>query len=418
MSQPVQVSVLALHLHGTHIGYLAGFAGGHNIITFTPDYLHSQTRPTFTLTQLGKPDLLEKPWQTRQRLHPVLSNLLPEGALREWAALQLKVHPDNEFPLFTWFGNDLPGALIVTPLESAQVPAWALARNNTQTTPIIVPVSHYGQRFSLAGVQMKFSGKHKDGRYHISQVGELGNWIIKTPSTLYPNVPANEYTSMTLAGLAGINIPEIRLIPLAELDGLPNILLPAETHAYAIRRFDRNNTDGRIHTEDFAQILQKYPHEKYRDSNYEMLGRILLQYSHDGIADLQQFARRLLVNILLGNGDAHLKNWTIYYPDQITPQLAPAYDILYTQAYITGETRAALNLGNEKDWYTLGWRHFQQWANKSGVAWSVIETALQDTLERARDLWPDALANLPMQTMQQAALRAHWQRLNSAWRIG
>ncbi|WMP16842.1 hypothetical protein [Thiothrix lacustris] len=59
-----------------------------------------------------------------------------------------------EFPLFTWFGNDLPGALIVTPLEPEQVPAWALMRNKTQTAPVIVPVSHYGQRFSLAGVQI------------------------------------------------------------------------------------------------------------------------------------------------------------------------------------------------------------------------------------------------------------------------
>ena len=415
MSQPV-ASVLALHLHGTSVAYLTGFAGGHNILTFTPDYLQASTRPTFTLTQLGKPTMLDKPWQTRQRLHPVLSNLLPEGALREWAAHQLKIHPDNEFPLLAWLGNDLPGALIATPVEPQHVPTWAL-NQRSQVTPLVVPVSHYGQRFSLAGVQMKFSGKRKDGRYHVSRTGELGNWIIKTPSTLYPQVPANEYTSMTLAGLAGVNIPEIRLIPLAELDGLPNIPLPAETHAYAIRRFDRDEAEGRIHTEDFAQILQKYPHEKYRDSNYEMLGRILLQYSRDGVADLQQLARRLLVNILLGNGDAHLKNWTVFYPDRILPELAPAYDILYTQTYITGETRAALNLGNEKDWYKLDWQHFQQWANKSGVAWPVIETVLQDTLERAHELWPAALAALPMLETQQTALRAHWQRLHPAWRI-
>ncbi len=417
MTQPAQASVLALHLHGFHIGYVAGFAGGHNVVTFTPDYQYSESRPTFTLTQLGKPALLEQPWHSRQRLPPVLSNLLPEGALREWAAQQLKIHPENEFPLLAWLGNDLPGALIATPAEPASVPAWVFARNN-QVLPTIVPVRHYGQRFSLAGVQMKFSGAYKDGRYHISQAGELGNWIIKTPSTLYPGVPANEYTCMTLAKLAGVGIPDIRLIPLASLERLPDIPVPAESHAYAIRRFDRDGADGRIHSEDFAQILQKYPHEKYRNSNYEMLGRILLQYSRDGIADLQQLARRLLVNILLGNGDAHLKNWTIFYPDQITPQLAPAYDILHTQTYIAGEMRAALNLGGEKDWYVLNWQHFQQWALKSGVAWLVIETALNDTLQRARELWPAALNDLPMLDNHKAALRVHWQRLELAWRIG
>lgn len=417
MTQPAQASVLALHLHGTHIGYLAGFAGGHNIVTFTPDYLHTSKRPTFTLSQLGKPALLEQPWHSRQRLPPVLSNLLPEGALRDWAAQHLRIHPDNEFPLLAWLGNDLPGALIASPSDPESVPAWAFARH-AQPLPVIVPVQQYGQRFSLAGIQMKFSGVHKDGRYHISQAGELGNWIIKTPSTLYPGVPGNEYTCMTLAKLAGIDTPDIRLIPRASLEGLPSIPLPAESHAYAIRRFDRDDANRRIHSEDFAQILQKYPHEKYRNSNYEMLGRILLQYSGDGVADLQQLARRLLVNILLGNGDAHLKNWTVFYPDQITPQLAPAYDILHTQTYIAGETRIALNLGNEKGWYALDWQHFQQWASKSGVAWPVIETALHDTLQHARDLWPAALADLPMLETQQRALRAHWQRLHPAWRIG
>jgi serine/threonine-protein kinase HipA len=416
MTHKEQASVLALYLHGVHLAYLTGFAGGRNIITFTPDYLNASERPTFTLPQLGNAKLFSKPWTTQLRLHPVLSNLLPEGALREWVARNLKIHPDNEFPLLAWLGNDLPGALIATPVDPTQVPAWVLA-GRTQAAPLLVPISHDAQRFSLAGVQMKFSGKHKDGRYHISQAGELGNWIIKTPSTIYPGVPANEYTSMTLAQLAGVEIPDIRLLPLADLDGLPNIQLPAETHAYAIRRFDRDTADGRIHTEDFAQILQKYPHEKYHGSNYEMLGRILHQYSADGTADLQQLARRLLVNILLGNGDAHLKNWTVFYPNRITPQLAPAYDILYTQAYITGETQAALNMGESKDWYRLEWQHFQRWAKKLGISWSSIEASLHDTLERARTLWPAALLELPMRNDHKIALQAHWQRLNPVWKI-
>ncbi|MDQ5767665.1 type II toxin-antitoxin system HipA family toxin [Thiothrix subterranea] len=416
MTHKAQASVLALHLHGCHIAYLTGFAGGRNIITFTPSYLNATERPTFTLPQLGNPKLFDKPWTTQLRLHPVLSNLLPEGALREWVARNLKIHPDNEFPLLAWLGNDLPGALIATPVDPLKVPDWVLA-GHSQVAPLLVPINQDGQRFSLAGVQMKFSGRHKDGRYHISQAGELGNWIIKTPSTLYPGVPSNEYTCMTLAQLAGVTIPDIRLLPLADLEGLPAIQLPAETHAYAIRRFDRDADDERIHTEDFAQILQKYPHEKYHSSNYEMLGRILQQFSADSTADLQQLARRLLVNILLGNGDAHLKNWTVIYPDQINPQLAPAYDILYTQAYITGETQAALNMGDSKDWYKLEWQHFQRWAKKVGISWALVETSLYDTLERARNLWPAALQELPMLDVHKTALHAHWQRLNPAWRI-
>ncbi len=55
------------------------------------------------------------------------------------------------------------------------------------------------------------------------------------------------------------------------------------------------------------------------------------------MADVQQFARRLLVNVLLANGDAHLKNWSLLYADQLTPRLSPAYDIVTTRVYIEEE---------------------------------------------------------------------------------
>jgi len=149
--------------------------------------------------------------------------------------------------------------------------------------------------------------KEKDGRYNLTKNGELGDWIIKTPSTKHKNVPLNEYTAMTLANLAGIDIPDIKLIELNKLDNLPQINLPDEKLAFSIKRFDREG-ETRIHMEDFAQVLVKYPIEKYNSANYEQVGKVIYDYSGDGLADAQQFARRLLENILLTYGDAHLKN--------------------------------------------------------------------------------------------------------------
>lgn len=77
----------------------------------------------------------------------------------------------------------------------------------------------------------------------------------------------------------------------------------------------------------------------------QQIGKVLYQYSANGLADAQQFARRLLVNILLANGDAHLKNWSLLYPDMFSPLLSPAYDIVTTRAYINNEMEFALNLG-------------------------------------------------------------------------
>ncbi len=145
---------------------------------------------------------------------------------------------------------------------------------------------------------------------------------------------------MSLAALAGIDIPDVKLTELNTLDNLPQINLPDEKLAFAIKRFDRkpkNNTMTRIHMEDFAQVLVKYPIDKYNSANYEHVGKVIYDYSGDGLADAQQFARRLLVNILLANGDAHLKNWSFLYHDQITPRLSPAHDIVTTSVYMDGE---------------------------------------------------------------------------------
>lgn len=120
------VAVLKLTLHHAVVGYLAGFQSGKNILVFTDSFRFDQQRPTLSLLtsplypQADK--ILEKTYVTHQRLHPLLSNLLPEGALRELIAQSLKVHIDNEFQLLAALGHDLPGALIATPLDPEEIP--------------------------------------------------------------------------------------------------------------------------------------------------------------------------------------------------------------------------------------------------------------------------------------------------------
>jgi len=183
-----------------------------------------------------------------------------------------------------------------------------------------------------------------------------------------------------------------------------------------IKRFDRDR-NARIHMEDFAQVLVKYPHQKYNTANYEKIGKVLYEFSGDGLADAQQFARRLLVNILLANGDAHLKNWSLLYKDKITPTLSPAYDIVTTSVYIENETKYALNLGKTKEWFSVTTDNFQSWAKKSGIPWRVIKPHLDDAMEKARSLWPEALKDLPMNEVHKEKLKVHWQNLEADFRI-
>ena len=414
--------MLKLTLHDRHIGYLAGFQNGTNILTFTDEFKANESRQTFSL--ITHPDfphsnkIMSQPWVKNHRLHPVLSNLLPEGALRELISQGLKTHMDNEFQIFSYLGQDLPGALVASIMEPEDIPDSLLVSLHGTKKAKAVKHKMSGQEtpFSLAGVQMKFSMKEKDGRYNLTSHGELGDWIVKTPSSKHKYVPLNEYSAMSLAALAGVNIPDIKLVELDKLANLPQINLPHENLAFAIKRFDRQG-NTRIHMEDFAQVLAKYPHEKYNSANYEQIAKVLYGFSGDALADAQQLARRLLVNILLANGDAHLKNWSLLYEDKVTARLSPAYDIVTTCVYIEGERQYALNLAKTKEWFTVTQAHFKVWAEKSGIPWRAIKPHLDDTMEKARDLWPAALKELPMIDEHKNKLKAHWLNLQPIFKI-
>lgn len=378
--------------------------------------LPENKRNTFTMSQLTDDRYLDKPLISSQRLPPVLSNLLPEGALRQWMAQSLKMHVDSEFTLMAHMGRSLPGGVIALPIAAGRLPAWALDHRE-QVEAVQIDVEQQQNKFSLAGVQMKFSSvRNQDGRFNIGSDANDDSWIIKTPSMVHKFVPYNEFSAMRLAEAVGVDIPEIKLVELSDLDNLPDIQLPNEQHAYAIKRFDRNNGQ-RIHTEDFAQIFQVYSHEKYKKYNYEQIADALYSYSHQALKDVQQMARRLLVNILLANGDAHLKNWSVIYSNPQRPMLSAAYDIVSTIPYVQGETEFALNIARNKNWYQANMALFETWSNRVGIPWQAVKVHIIDVLEKARSIWPQLLTELPMHGDHKEVLRHHWSKLHEDFRL-
>lgn len=412
------VEGLRISVNDQEVGVLTHYSGGKNIFVFSPNYiaLPESERQTTTLTQLANKQFLQQPLISTQRLTPLLSNLLPEGALREWMARSLKVHTENEFPLLAHMGGNLPGALRAEAIKAGEVPDWALDHRQ-QVEAVQIDVAQSQNKFSLAGVQMKFSSvRGQDGRFNIGEDANSESWIIKTPSTIHKHVPYNEYTAMLLAQAAGVDTPEVKLVELSQLDNLPDIQLPNETHAYAIKRFDRD--DGRrVHTEDFAQVFQVYSHDKYRKFNYEQIANSLYQYGSQGLKDAQEMARRLLVNILLANGDAHLKNWSLIYSGGVRPRLSPAYDIVSTLPYVDNEQEFALNMAKNKNWYQVDMASFEAWATRIGVPWQAIKVHLEEAIDLARLRWPNMLSELPMAEAHKKIVRTHWQNLQLDFRI-
>ena len=247
---------------------------------------------------------------SRQRTPAWFSNLLPEGPLRELIAKRAGVSIYREFFLLLHLGEDLPGAVRVIAEGDLTEPRDAALEISGHT-----PNDEW--HFSLAGVQLKFSAVREDRGLTIPVSGTGGDWIVKLPDTRYPKVPENEYATMLWAQASGIEIPEISLISVKDISGLPHEIGNfREEKALAVRRFDRPSAEKRIHMEDFAQILGLYPEQKYDKCNYETLANLVLSLA--GENDFDEFIRRLVFIIASGNGDAHIKNWSLIYRDGLT----------------------------------------------------------------------------------------------------
>jgi serine/threonine-protein kinase HipA len=300
--------------------------GDYTWFTIDEDYALDPNRPVLGLQ--FEQDLYAR-HASAMRLPAWFSNLLPEGVLRTWIADERGVSADREMELLAQVGHDLPGAVRVLPEGSAASDGgWDPAVNSRMPEAAdIIPE----WRFSLAGVSLKFSMLDLSDRLTLPAVGDIGDTIVKLPDRAYPEVPRNEFVMMSLARAVGIDVPDVKLVHRDQLSGLPEAVWPeGENLAYAVRRFDRDDNRSRIHIEDFAQVRNFYPREKY-NGNFETLAALIYR-GHD-VESLREFARRLAFNILIGNGDAHLKNWSLIYHNPRIPALAPAYDLVATSWY-------------------------------------------------------------------------------------
>ena len=189
-------------------------------------------------------------------------------------------------------------------------------------------------------------------------------------------------------------MPETRLMPMSQIEGLPPELVDlSDVNALAVRRFDRTEA-GRVHMEDFAQALGLRPADKYDEhQSYADLANLVALVC--GESSALEFSKRLMFSAIVGNGDMHLKNWSLLYPDGRTPELSPAYDLLCTTVYIENDG-LALRLGSAKRWEGLTLNDFAAVAKGAGVNPASFVNAATDTAEQFRDCWAEMVKSLPI----------------------
>jgi serine/threonine-protein kinase HipA len=189
-------------------------------------------------------------------------------------------------------------------------------------------------KMSISGVQPKLSVRLVD-RSRLEVTAEGGQFILKPQVQAFANLPENEDLCMAIAGDLGIEVPAHCLVRLKD-----------KSLAYVVKRFDRAGR-RKIHQEDFAQVLGKT--DKY-DGSVEEIGRKLKAVSEVPGLDVQLFFERVVFNFLIGNGDAHVKNYSVIYDDEGHVRLAPAYDLVCSRIVIPGEQdESALTIRGKKN---------------------------------------------------------------------
>lgn len=392
------VKLLNILLYDTEIGTITNLPGDRNLFSFNQDYIENINRPTLSLSFKNiYNELITSTKATQTRLPPFFSNLLPEGILREYLAKQAGIKSQREFYMLWLLGRDLPGALKAIPEPGQTLPVELSETLHKKSD------NHEGDnlfRFSLARVQMKFSAIQKNqDKLTIPANGVGGSWIIKLPDARYAHVPENEYAMMQLARTIGIEVPDNKLLPIEQVAGLPEELYQQHAKVFAIKRFDRSKKIELVHIEDFAQVFNVYADKKYGHASYRNIAEII--WKEIGDQGIIEFIRRLVFNILIGNGDMHLKNWSLIYPDKKTPALAPAYDLVSTIPYIKNDT-LALNVVGEKKFSALNKGKFMKLANKAEVPEQLIISTLDETVDRFAESWETMSKDHLSSTLKQA----------------
>ena len=397
------VSVLEVLLYGEPIGTLTRVPGDRSLFAFNEDYVTNEERPVLSLgfkDSFGQLITEFRPYGPR--IMPFFSNLLPEGHMRDYLADRASVNPEREFFLLWALGSDLPGAIAVRPVGDDELPPVAEDEADTEfgddrSAKIL--------RFSLAGVQLKFSAIIEGrGRLTIPARGVGGSWIVKLPSRAFEGVPENEYSMMTLARHVGMDVPAIDLVDVSSIRNLPPEVATLGGQAFAIKRFDRLDNSSPVHIEDFAQIFRVYPRNKYEKASYVNIGQVIAAEGSD--RDIAEYIRRLTFNALIGNADMHLKNWSLRYPDRRNALLAPAYDFVATVACIEDEN-AALKFSRTKRFDRFTYDELGHLANRATFPRGLVLETAKETVELFHQYWKSEKANLPLGAEVVKAIEAH-----------
>ena len=341
---------------------------------------------------------------------PFFAGLLPEGAMRVSIARRLHVSARNDFALLDRLGGECAGAVTLlepgqTPEEEAIPPGeegvrWlddaALLQLMDELPRRPLLAGEAGVRLSLAGAQDKLPVVVREGRIGLPLHGTASTHILKPAIAGVEGSVCNEWFCMTLAA-------RLKLLTAAV-----QVHRVADRALLLVTRYDRqrlaNGAIHRLHQEDFCQALGVPPEYKYQNEGGPDAAQcfsLLRQATRPSAPHLLALLDAMLFNALLGNHDAHAKNFSLLYAAQ-GAVLAPLYDVLCTAIYPGLTDKMAMKIGGKYVLEDVLPRHWERFATDSGLSAALLKKRLATLAARL----PVLAETLAAETVRQGETHA------------
>jgi serine/threonine-protein kinase HipA len=350
---------LNVYLGDARAGTITQDDAGSLSFAYTADYLGRADAQPISVSM----PLREAPYPDNAA-RPYFSGLLPDETARRRLAAALGISADNAFGLLEVIGGDCAGALSLHPAEQSPPPpvdvgveVLSAARLDTilaklRERPLLG--GEEGVRLSLAGAQDKLAVCLDGDAIALAKGGRPTTHILKPFIRGLDGTVENELFCLRLA--ARLKLP-VAAAEMRTSGDVPYLL---------IERYDRTQKRGtvtRLHQEDFCQALGVPPELKYEDEGGPGVDRsldLIARATARPAADRLSFIRMLIFHYLVGNADAHGKNYALLYRGK-APDLAPLYDVVCTAAYPRLAKKLAMAIGKRgvpdtiqlKHWLTL-----------------------------------------------------------------
>lgn len=385
------------------VGYLSEDDWGRVSFRFLDEYRQLLRRPV--LSQSFEDDLERIYRGKKNELPPFFANLIQEGPLRDLVETSLGISPGDDMALLEAVGRDLPGAVEIVAVEEVE----NYIENGSEDLNEGLPEGEAEEgllRFSLAGVQLKFSVLREAEKLTLPVHNQRGEWIVKLDSARFPHLVENEFAVLEWARGAGFEVPECYVQPSSALASTLQPYAIPETNVLVIRRYDRDGA-RRIHQEDFAQVVSLPPRLKYDQISYEQCALLVRQIVSEEA--YFEFVRRLAFMVASGNTDAHLKNWSLIYEDGINASLSPLYDQVCTIAWSDVPRALALKFSSKKNLLQIDADAFARLAAKSSISEERTLSVMRDALQKIAAAWRDSGIDRLMPSDHAAILREYWE---------